>query len=146
VVGGAQTPARLLRPPVVPLAAATVILVVLAGILVVSYFPTRAPLAPSVALIVVAAGLLAINIAVLSRLREFAWGTFFLVGKWSLLGYAIIAGMLELVFVLDRMPVDLLLLLTASLLIYAVDIPLLLAYSVAQYQTPARRDSSSLPA
>jgi hypothetical protein len=120
--------------PVAPIAVATLILVVIAGIYVVAWFPERVSLAPAVVLTAAAFVLLAINIVLLIRIRPFAWDSFLLVGKWSLLAYIVIAGMLEFVFVLDGMPANLLLLLTASLVVYAVDIPLLFAFSVAQYQ------------
>ena len=71
----------------------------------------------------------------MARLRDFAWDTFFLVGKWALLAYAVIAGLLEYVFVLDRTPGDVLLLLTVALAVFAVDIPLLFAFSVARYES-----------
>ena len=40
--------------------------------------------------------------ASLARVQEFAWEAFFLVGRWALVTYTVIAGMLEYVFVLDR--------------------------------------------
>ena len=41
---------------------------------------------------------LAINMILLSRVRDFAWGRFFQVAKWSLLAYLFMAGMFEYVF------------------------------------------------
>jgi hypothetical protein len=126
------------RPPIVQLAIATLVLVVIAGIYVVSYFPNRVPLSPAYALIATAVILLLLNLCLLTRLTAFDWPTFLLVGKWSLLAYVLIAGMLELVFVLDQIPPDVLLLLTASLVVYAIDIPLLFAYSVARFQNSSK--------
>lgn len=80
-----------------------------------------------------------VNVVVLSRVRDFSWDAFFLVGRWSLLVYLVIGGMLEYVFVLDGTPGTTLALLTAALVIYSIDIPLLFAFSVAQYQ-PDRKD------
>ena len=101
--------------------------------------PQTVSLALSIALLALAAAILIVNLVVLSRLRDFAWDTFFVVGRWALLAYLVIAGMLEYVFVLDGTPGTTLALLTASLVIYAIDIPLLFAFSVAQYQPAKKR-------
>jgi len=100
--------------------------------------PQPVSLALSIALLALAAAIMIVNLVVLSRLRDFAWDTFFVVGRWSLLAYLVIAGMLEYAFVLDGTPGTTLALLTASLVIYAIDIPLLFAFSVARYQ-PAKK-------
>ncbi len=121
-------------PPVLQLAIATLVLIVIGGILVAAYLPERAPLAPAIALLVAAVAILLVNVALLSRIRAFAWGTFFRVGGWTLLAYVFIAGMLEWVFAADGTPGDVMLLLTAMLVVYAVDIPLLFAFAVARYQ------------
>ncbi|MHB8621429.1 MAG: hypothetical protein ACYDAG_18030 [Chloroflexota bacterium] len=128
-------------PPVTQTAVIAMILVIAAGIDIAAYLPNRAPLAVPAALLA-AAGLAVIaNAVALSRLREFAWRTFFTVGKWALLAYIIIAGMLELVFVLDGTPGDVLVLMTIILALFAIDVPMLFAFSVARYQPPqpARR-------
>ena len=98
--------------------------------------PRQAPLWLPIALIVAAAGILLVNVVLLSRVRAFAWHTFFVVGRYALLAYLVIAGMLEFVFVYDKTPGTLLVLLSIMLAIYAVDIPLLFAFSVARYQPP----------
>lgn len=124
-------PARM--PPVVPLAVATMVLVVLGGIYLAAHLPTAAPLGPAVGLLAGAGVLLAATLLALAR-APLAWRTFFLVGRYALLAYAIIAGMLEYVFVLDHTRGAPLVVLTVMLAVYAVDIPLLLAFSVARHQ------------
>jgi hypothetical protein len=126
------------HPPVTSLAVASMILVVVGGIYVAAYLPNTPSLALPAALLIASAVLLAANVAALSRIRTFAWNRFFQVGGWALLAYVVTAGMLELVFVLDGTPGPVLALLTCMLVIYAVDIPLLLAYSVARYQPVPR--------
>jgi hypothetical protein len=121
-------------PPVPAVAIAAMMLVIAGGIYVTAFLPRHAPLGPPVGLLAVAAGLLLADVVLLSRVRAFAWTTFFRVGGWTLAAYAIIAGMLEYVFVLDHTRGPLLVVLTLMLLVYAVDIPLLLAFSVARYQ------------
>jgi hypothetical protein len=120
-------------PPIAELTVASMILVITGGIYLAAYLPHAAPLAPAIGLLAASALLLAGNVVTLSRLRDFAWDRFFLVGRWTLLAYAIIAGMLELVFVLDGTRGSMLIVITLSLLVYAVDIPMLLAFSVARY-------------
>jgi uncharacterized membrane protein (DUF4010 family) len=72
--------------------------------------------------------------AMLARVRDFAWHTFFVVAGWTLAAYVVIAGMLEFVFVLDHTRGGLLVVLTLILAVFAVDVPLLLGFSVARYQ------------
>jgi hypothetical protein len=121
-------------PPVIEMAVATMILVVIGGIYTVAYIPKTPPLWLPAVLLAGAVALLVVNIVILSRIRPFAWDQFFLVAKWALLAYVVIAGMLEYVFVADGTPGKVLALLSGSLLVYATDIPLLLAFSVARYQ------------
>lgn len=128
----ADTSQRL--PPITQLAIASMILVVIGGIYLAAYLPHAAPLGLPIALVAVAILLMFGNVAALTRVREFAWGAFFLVGRWTLLAYAVIAGMLEYVFVTDGTRGGALVVLTLMLIVYAIDIPLLLAFSVARYQ------------
>ena len=129
----APSPERRL-PPVAETAVATMILVVIGGVYVAAHMPRDVPLVLPAALVFAAGILLVVNVLALSRVREFAWATFFLVGKWALVGYAVIAGMLVYVFIRNDTPGDVLALLTAMLVIFAADIPLLFAFSVARYQ------------
>jgi hypothetical protein len=64
---------------------------------------------------------------------------FWKVWRWTMLGYAIIAGMLMYVFIYDRIATGQLALLVATLAVFAVDIPTMLAFSVARYQRPDNR-------
>ena len=59
---------------------------------------------------------------------------FFRVLGWALLAYLVIAGILEFVFVYDRTPGRQLALFTVLLSLFATDVPVLLAFSVARYQ------------
>jgi hypothetical protein len=126
-------------PPVTEMAVATMILVVTGGIFVTAYIPHHAPLGVPIGLVAAAGVVLIANVIALSRVREFAWDKFFLVGGWALLAYVVIAGMLEYVFIVDHTPSSQLVLLTMMLVVFAVDIPLLFAFSVARYQPASRR-------
>lgn len=121
-------------PPITQLAIASMILIVIGGIYLASHLPHAAPLGLPIALVAVSILLMLANVVALSRLREFAWDSFFLVGRWTLLAYVVIAGMLEYIFVIDGTRGGALVTLTLMLVVYAVDIPLLLAFSVARYQ------------
>ncbi|HEX6509152.1 MAG TPA: hypothetical protein VF221_16105 [Chloroflexota bacterium] len=125
-------------PPITELTAASMVLVILGGIYLAAYIPRAVPLGPAVSLLVTSGAVLVADLIVLSRLRDFAWDTFFQVARWALLAYIVIAGMLEYVFVVDHTRGSVLVVLTLMLVIYAVDIPVLLAFSVARYQEPAR--------
>jgi hypothetical protein len=130
-------PAARRLPPVAQLAVGSMILVITGGIYLVSDLPRPQPLGPAIGLLAAAGVLLLANVASLARLHEFAWDKFFLVGGWALAAYVVIGGMLEYVFVLDHVRGGLLAVLTLMLAVFSVNIPLLLAFSVAQYQ-PAR--------
>jgi hypothetical protein len=121
-------------PPVTPLALTALMLVVVGGVYLAAHLPRPAPLGPAVAALAAAAAALLAAAAVLARVRDFAWRTFFVVGGWALAAYLVIAGMLEFVFVLDHTRGSLLIVLTLMLAVYAVNVPLLLAFSVARYQ------------
>ena len=125
-------------PPIAELAVASMIFVISGGIYLAAYLPESAPLGTAIGLLIAGVVLLLANVVALSRLHDFAWDTFFLVGRWTLLAYAVIAGMLEFVFVVDQTRGSLLVVMTLMLVVFAVDIPLLLAFSVARYQ-PVRR-------
>lgn len=134
--GGAIAQSRRRLPPVATVAVASMALVLTGGIYLASYLPGRPALGPAVGLLAAAGVLLLANAVMLGRVREFAWGRFFQVGRWVLLGYGVIAGMLEYVFVLDGTRGTPLVLMTLMLAVFAVDIPVLLAFSVARYQAP----------
>jgi len=101
------------------------------------HLPERAPLGPAVGLLAAAGALLVADVVLVSRLRPFAWRVFFQVAGWALVAYVVIAELLEFTFVFDHTRGSLLVVLTLSLAAFALDIPLLLGFSVARYQDPA---------
>ncbi len=139
--GGTAAPPRRV-PPVMACATAALVFVVAGGIDLAAHLPSRAPLGPVIACLAAAALALLAAVAAISRLRDFAWHSFRVVGGFTLLAYLIIAGMLEFVFVLDHTRGTELTILSLMLVIFAVDIPLLLAFTVARYQ-PASPGSGS---
>jgi hypothetical protein len=129
----AETPDRKL-PPVAEMTVCSMALVVVGGIYMAAQIPGSPSLAPAVVLLVLAAVLTAASAAMLSRVHEFGWQTFRRVFGWALLAYVIIAGMIEYAFVDDGTRGGPLLVLSLMLAIFAVDIPLILSFSVGRYQ------------
>src|SRR5438046_9968720 len=95
-------------------------LVVVGAVFVAAKLPQSVPLGLPIALTAVAALLLGANIFILGRIRRFDWPTFFLVSKYSLLAYIVIAGMLEFTFIRNHTPANVMALLSAMLPIHAV--------------------------
>jgi len=99
-----------------------------------AYLPKHAPLGVAVALLALAAALQLTNAVLLFRLRDFAWDRFFQVGGWALLAYAVIAGMIEYAFVFDKTRGAQLVLMTVMLALFMLNVPVLIAFTVARYQ------------
>ena len=120
-------------PPVAEIAVAAMALIIIGGITLTSRLPRPAPLPLLVALLAAAAVLVLADVALLARLRDFAWPVFFQVAKWSLLAYAVMYGVLEFTFVYDHVAGSTLVVLTLMLVVIAVDVPMLFGFSVARY-------------
>ena len=125
--------------PVAEVAVLSMVLVVAGGIYMAAHLPGRLPLTLPEVLTSAAAVAVLVNLTMLARLRDFSWSTFFLVAKWALLAYLVIAGMLEFIFIFDGTRGAGLVLMTCMLAIFAADVPMLLAFSVARYQPPLPR-------
>ena len=123
-------------PPVTQLGMASLALIVAGGIYLSAHLPRHVPLAPAVALLAASALLLAGNLFALSRVEGFAWDRFFEVAKWSLLAYAIIAGLIEYSFLQNHLRGGPLVVLTLSLAVFAVHVPTLIGFTVARYAGP----------
>ena len=88
-------------PPVAEIAVVSMALVIIGGIFMAAHLPAHPPLGFAEVLLVLAGVVLVTNVVLLARLQDFAWASFFLVAKWSLLAYLVIAGILEYIFVFD---------------------------------------------
>jgi len=128
-------------PPTARLATLTLAFILSAGVYMAANTSRAASMVPADVIAVIALLCLVANVVLLARTKEFAWNMFFLVFRWALLAYAIIAGILEFVFVFDHTPSSRLAILTTLLLMFALDVPLILAFSVARYQ-PLPSDAS----
>jgi len=128
-------------PPVTPIAMASLTLIVAGGIYLSAHLPQHVPLAPAVILLVASVVLLAGNLIALSRVRGFAWNRFFQVARWSMLAYLVIAGMIEYAFLRNHLRGGALVVLTLSLLVFAVHVPTLIGFTVARFDEPTGLES-----
>jgi hypothetical protein len=121
-------------PPVTEIGAASMVAVAVGVIYNAAYLPKHAQTGVAIAIIVVAAALQLTNAYLLSRIRDFAWARFRQVAGWSLLAYAVIAGMIEFAFVYDHTRGTQLVILTLLLALFMLNVPVLIAFTVARYQ------------
>jgi hypothetical protein len=120
-------------PPVTQLGMVSLGLVLVAGIYLSAHLPEHVSLGPAVALLAASVLVFAGNVLALARVHGFAWGRFFQVARWALLAYAIIAGMIEYVFLRNHTSGGPLVVLTLSLVVFALNVPVLIAFTVARY-------------
>ena len=123
-------------PPIAPLTVTSLALIVIGGIWMASYVPRQPPLAAPAALTALSAALALTSVFLLSRLEQFAWPRFFLAFRWALLAYVISAGMIGFAFVRDHTRGAPLALVLVMLVIFALDVPVVIAFTVARYSSP----------
>jgi hypothetical protein len=123
-------------PPVTQLAMTSLALIVIGGIYLASHLPHHVALGPPIALLAASALLLAANLVLLARVRGFPWRRFFEVGRWALLAYSIIAGLIEYAFLRNNLRGGALVVLTLSLVVFAVHVPTLIGFTVARFAEP----------
>jgi len=123
-------------PPVTEVGMASLGLIVAGGIYLSAHLPRHVPLGPAIALLAASVLLLAANMFALSRINGFPWGRFFEVAKWSLLAYAIIAGLIGYAFLQDHIRGGALVVLMLSLIVFAVHVPMLVGFTVARFDEP----------
>jgi hypothetical protein len=120
-------------PPVTQVGMLSLALIVAGGIYLSSHIPNHVSLAPAIVLLCASALLLAGNLAALARVEGFPWTRFFAIAKWALLAYVIVAGMIEYAFLRNKLSGGPLVVLTLSLVVFAVHVPVLIAFTVARY-------------
>lgn len=123
-------------PPVAEVAVASICMMLIGGVYLAAQLPGRPSLVPPVTLVVLGGGLTVADMVVLGRIRPFAWSAFFLVLRWALAAYLVIAGILVFVFVRDHTPGSTMAVLTAALVVFAMDVPTILAFTVARFTEP----------
>jgi hypothetical protein len=123
-------------PPVTELGMTSLALIVTGGIYLSSNLPHHVSLGPAVALLAASALLLAVNLGMLARVQDFPWERFFAVARWALLAYVAIAAMIEYAFLRNHVKGGTLVVLTLSLVIFAVHVPILIGFTVARFYEP----------
>lgn len=117
-----------------PLAITSLVFAVIGGIVLAAQYGRVPSLVVPTVLAAVGGLLLVTALVLLARVRAFAWPVFSRVMGWGLVAYCVEAGILAFVFIHDHTPTRELLLFGAMLLLFAVDVPLMLGYSVARWQ------------
>ena len=125
-------------PPFTQIGMVSLGLIVIGGIYLASHIPQHVPLGLPIALLIASAALVVVNLALLTRVPGFAWARFFQVGKWALLAYLLTAGLIEFAFLQNHVKGGPLVIVTLSLLVYAVQVPGLIAFTVARYDDSSR--------
>jgi hypothetical protein len=132
-------------PPVTQLGMLSLSLIVAAVIYLSAHLPEHVSLGPAIVLLSASALLLLGNVLALWRTDGFAWARFLEVARWALLAYSVIAGLIEYVFLRNSTSGGPLVVLTLSLVVFALTVPVLIAFTVARYDDPpaADRDTSA---
>lgn len=120
-------------PPVTAVAMASLGLIVAAGIYLSAHLPRHVALGPAVGLLAASALLLAGNLIALARVQDFAWDRFFDVAKWAVVAYGIIAAIIEYSFLRNHVSGGPLVVLTLSLVVFALHVPTLIGFTVARF-------------
>jgi len=134
----AESAMRRKMPPVTEIGAASMIAIVIGVIYLASYLPKHAPIGIAAAMLVLAAALQVVNWILIARIPGFAFWRFFQVGKWALLAYAVIAGMIEFAFVYDHTGGAQLVVMTLMLILFMLNVPVLIGFTVARYELGER--------
>jgi uncharacterized membrane protein YhaH (DUF805 family) len=129
-------------PPITEIGIASMALAFSGGIYLASNIGQDVSLVPTSVLLALGAVLMVVDIALVARLRDFAWDSFWLVAKWTAVAYTVIIGMLEYIFVYNDTPGDQLVLMTLTLVVFWINVVLLLSYGVAKFQRPGDRARS----
>ena len=124
-------------PPVTQMAMGSLALVLIGGIYMVSTFASGPSYAIPTALLAGSALLWLGSLLLLSRHRGFAWPVFKQVAGWALLAYAVIAAMIEFSFIHNNVTGTPLLLLSLMLVMFALDVPLSIGFTVARFAAPS---------
>ena len=120
-------------PPVTELGMGSLALIVAGGIYLSAHLPNHVPLTPAIILLAASTLVMVGNMAALARIKEFDWPRFFQVARWSFLAYLVIAGMIEYAFVENHVKGGALVVLTLSLAVFAIHVPMLVGFTTARF-------------
>jgi hypothetical protein len=97
---------------------------------------TRPSLGLPTILLIASGVLFLVGILMISRVPGFAWNSWVTVGKWTLLAYVIESGMILYAFVHNHVRGSTLGVVIGLTAMFAIDVPFLVATTVARYDTP----------
>jgi len=120
-------------PPVTALGMATLALLASGVIYLSAHLPQQVSVTPAVILLAAAALVFATALVLLARTEGFAWDRFLEIARWALLAYAVIAGLIVYVFLRNDTSGAPLVVLVLSLVLFALDVPMLIGFTVARY-------------
>ena len=127
-------------PPIAALVVVSLAVMLSGGVYLAAHLPSPPPLAPAIGLLAAGAALTVVALVFLVRVRPFAWDTFFLVARWAVLAYLVIAGLLGFVFVFDHTKGATLVVVILTLAVFALDVPTVIAFTVARYEETSSPD------
>jgi hypothetical protein len=138
----AARPADIRRPPIWECGVAALVLVVITVIYLAAYLPGKPNTVPAYVLLTAATGLVIAQLVLIGSLENFSRGSFQVVAGWSFVAYAVIGGMIQYVFLRNHTRGEELVLLTWGLVLFVLDVPLILGFSVARYQPAGYRGAT----
>ncbi len=119
-------------PPVTQLGMLSLGLIVAGGIDLSAHLPREVATTGPGILLGLSFAVLVVNMMLLARVPGFAWDRFFTVARWALLAQAVFAGLIEYVFLQNHTSGGSLIILSLSLVVYAVHVPLMIGFTVAR--------------
>ena len=121
-------------PKAVEIVTVSLAAVVVGGVWFGAHATSRPPLLLPTLMLIVGAVLLIVGLLMIARVAGFSWDTWVRVGRWALLAYVIAAGMIEFAFVRNHTRGAPLAVVTGMLVVFALDVPFLIATTVARYE------------
>ncbi|MCB1030795.1 MAG: hypothetical protein KDA95_05615 [Acidimicrobiales bacterium] len=121
-------------PPVVPVAMVALALSVSAGVLVSAQAMAEpSPTLPRL-LVGVSLGLELVAVAMMVRIKPFAWARFKQVFGWAFLAYLTQSSIIAYSFVRNDVPSGPFVTLIGGLIVFATIVPLMIGFTVARYE------------
>jgi hypothetical protein len=120
-------------PPVTAMGMVALALVALAVIYLSAHLPEAVSVGPALALLGAAALVMLTAFVLLHKVEGFAWQRFYFIAARALLAYIVITGLILYVFLRNETSGAALWTLIAGLALFALDVPLLIGFTVARY-------------
>ena len=127
------------RSPIIVCIISTIVSCILAAGIIIAHMPGPAPLWGSLLWVGIAAILTVTTVVLIATKCPFARKLFFKVAKWVFLYILVLTGMGEYVIVFDGTRGETLVVMTAILLLFLVNIPMLWGFSVARNELDTNR-------